>query len=76
MTWIVANLDWFAGSAELIGLVLIGNRLRIGFILNLVCCMTWIYIGLTRGVPGITLVAAPAMFINARNWWKWRQTHE
>lgn len=72
ITMLIANLDWFAGGAELIGLTLVGNKRRLGFILNILCCLTWIYIGWTRGIPGITLVAVPAVFINARNWFRWR----
>lgn len=75
MDWFLVNLDWFAGGFELLACWLVGSKRRIGFILNIICCITWIYIGVARGIPGIMLVAVPAIVINARNWWKWRQPH-
>jgi len=74
MDFILANLDWLAASCELLASWLIGNKHRIGFILNIIGNVTWIYVALTRGIPGLLLVVVPAIGINAWNWYKWRKS--
>lgn len=76
MDFILANLDWIAGGLGLIASWAIGSKRRIGFICNMIAEAMWLYIGFTRNIPGITLVVLPAIFINARNWLKWRRSHE
>lgn len=73
MNFILNNLDWLAGGSELVGLWLVGHKRRTGFILNACCCLTWTFIAIHRGIPGLLLVAVPAFFINIRNYWRWRK---
>lgn len=66
------GLDWIAGFFELAGLWLVGNKKRWGFILNLLCNMTWIaYVLISKSAYGLLLVVFPAVIINSRNFIKW-----
>ena len=64
-------LDWIAGAFELSGSYTVGNKKKIGFILNLVGCLIWIIVAFTSGVYGLLLVVVPALFVNIRNFIKW-----
>ena len=67
------NMDWIAAIFELSGSWLIGNRWRLGFILNALGCCTWIYVALKTQVYGLLLVVIPAIIINTRNYIKWTE---
>lgn len=73
-------MSWIAGLFEIIGGILIGNKNRLGFIFNFICCGVWIYIGVTNisnpDIGGILLVTIPMLFINVRNFIKWRKRNE
>ena len=64
-------MDYIAGALELIASYLIGNKNKLGFILNFMGCATWIYIAICHSIYGLLLVVVPAMFINVRNYIKW-----
>ena len=66
-------MDWIAGALELVGNWLIGNKSRVGFLINLLGCLVWIAAALHLKVYGLLLVVVPALFINIRNWMKWRK---
>lgn len=69
------KLDVVAGILELIGLYVVGNKNRIGFIFNLLCNITWIlYVFLSKSTYGLLIVILPAIFLNVRNFKKWRKT--
>ncbi len=65
-------MDFIAGILELSGLYLVGNKSRIGFVLNLLGCLVWIYVAVTTNLYGLLLVVIPAVFINIRNWTRWK----
>ena len=65
-------MSWIAGVFELLGIWLIGNKNRFGFLLNLIGCALWIVIAINvPAARGILLVAIPALFINVVNFIKW-----
>ena len=64
-------LDWVAGIFELSGGWLIGSKNKIGFILNLLGCLLWIYVAFSSKVYGLLIVVIPAIFVNIRNFIKW-----
>jgi nicotinamide riboside transporter PnuC len=67
-------MSWIAGIFELFGVWLVGNRNRLGFLLNIVGCILWCIIAVyVPGARGILLVAIPAIFINIINYFKWRE---
>ena len=67
-------MDWLAAIFELTGDWVVGNRRRLGFLLKLVGCGLWIAVALRTGVYGLLLVVVPALLVNSRNWWTWRET--
>jgi len=73
VAWILNNLDWLAGGLELAASYAIGNKRKAGFLLSMLGNATWIYVAVSRGIYGLLLVVIPALFINARNWLKWRK---
>ena len=64
-------IDFVAGAFELGGLWCVGNKWRIGFILNLVGSITWIYVSIKMQIFGLLLVVVPAIVLNIRNYRKW-----
>jgi hypothetical protein len=65
-------MDIVASILELLGLWLIGNRTRLGFVCSLFGCAAWCYVAVTREVYGLLIIGVAAIIINARNWWRWR----
>lgn len=66
-------MDWIAGFMELLGGWLVGNKKKVGFLSNFVGCSVWIYVAISSHVYGLLLVVIPALFVNTRNYLKWRK---
>ena len=65
-------MDFFAGIVELAGCWTLGNKKKIGFLLNLLSNILWIFYVLAFGTTyGLLLVVVPAAFINIRNYLNW-----
>ena len=65
-------IDWIAGIFELFGLYIVGNKNKIGFILNMCAGICWIaYVYLSSSTYGLLVVVVPALIINVRNYVKW-----
>ena len=64
-------IDFVAGAFELCGLWCVGNKWRIGFILNLLAGFVWIYVAIKMEIFGLLLVVVPAIVLNIRNYRKW-----
>jgi len=64
-------IDFVAGAFELCGLWCVGNKWRIGFILNLLAGFAWIYVSIKMEIFGLLLVVVPAIVLNIRNYRKW-----
>lgn len=66
-------MSWAAGVFELLGIWLVGNKNRWGFISFIVCNVLWIYVAIhTPEVRGLLIAVVPALFLNIRAWFKWR----
>ena len=66
-------IDFVAGGFELVASYTVGNKKRIGFLLNIVGNAIWIYVALTARIYGLLLVVIPAIILNVRNFFKWRK---
>lgn len=75
MNFFLQNLDYIAGASELVGSWLIGSKRRVGFLINMTCCLTWVVVAFNREVYGLLLVVVPAFFINIRNYHRWRKSN-
>ena len=64
-------IDFVAGAFELCGLWCVGNKWRIGFMLNLIGSVAWIYVSIKMQIFGLLLVVVPAIVLNIRNYRKW-----
>lgn len=67
-------MDFIAGIFELFGNWNIGNKRKIGFILNVIGCSVWIYVAFHSRVYGLLIVVVPAIAINIRNYMKWKSS--
>jgi len=67
-------LDYLAGLAEIVGLVLVGNFCRYGFLLCLACNVLWIAVAIQSGLHGLIPVSVVMVVINTRNFIKWSRT--
>lgn len=65
-------IDWLAAGFELSGDWLVGNKRKIGFVLKIICCVLWIVVAVKSGVYGLLAVVVPALFVNVRNFLKWK----
>ncbi len=68
---------WLASAAELLGLWMIGNKIKFGFLISIIGNLIWVAVAVL-GLPatGLLLVVIPAMFINIRNFIRWRKQEE
>jgi len=65
-------VDFIAAILELVGLYIVGNKNRFGFILNISCAVFWIiYVLSSKSAYGILIVVVPSIIINIRNFLKW-----
>ncbi len=65
-------LDWIAGTVELWGKWVVGDKNKWGFIINIACCVLWIiYVFVEKVSYGILIVIIPAIFVNIRNFIRW-----
>jgi len=69
-------LDVIAGLFELLGLFIVGNHKRHGFLINIIGNILWTFLGFKLKLYGLLLVTIPAMIINFRNWRKWRHENK
>jgi len=68
-------LDWFASSLELMKMVAIAKKNRVGFVVGFMSCIAWLlYVFLTKSAYGILLVIIPAMGLNVWGYISWGKT--
>ena len=65
--------DFIAGLFELIGLILVGNKNKLGFIFNCLGCIIWMFLSFTTPMYGLLIVVTPGIFINIYNYIKWKK---
>ena len=64
--------DFIAGGLELIGLYLIGQKKRSGFLITAIGCAVWIIVAISEQVYGLLLVVVPAIVLNIYNLVRWK----
>ena len=64
-------IDWLAGGFDLVGCYIVGDKKKIGFVLNVVGNLGWVYVALSTKIYGLLLVVLPALVLNVRNYRKW-----
>jgi hypothetical protein len=67
-------MDFIAGLFELLGLWIVGNKSKWGFIINIIGGICWVlYVMYSGHTYGLLVVVIPALFINTRNFIKWKK---
>ena len=65
-------LSWIAAAFELSGTYCLGNKMALGFVLNIVGGIVWIvYSLLSRSAFGLVGVCSVGMILNARGFFRW-----
>lgn len=67
-------MSFVAGILTLVGVYLVGDKNKYGFIIALASNIVWIAYSMSTGeAPGVILECAPLTVINARNFYKWHK---
>jgi len=64
-------MDYAAGFLEILGVVMIGNLRRHGFLVCLGCNALWIAVAIHTGVNGLIPVSVVMAGVNVRNYLRW-----
>ena len=65
-------LSFIAGFLELIAAYILGNKNKLGWLLDIVVDFIWIYLGfLYKEIIGIWVVCVPGLVISVRNYILW-----
>lgn len=65
-------LDWIAAILEISGLWIIGNKKKSGFLMMILCSISWIMIGISNHLYGLSLAALICFIVHVRNYLKWK----
>ena len=65
-------LDWIAAGLALLGVFLIGQKKRSGFLVCCLCGCLWIVVGIQSKVYGLLLEVVPLLVLNLYNYRKWK----
>ena len=64
-------IDLLAGAFDLVGCYTVGNKRKVGFVLNFLGNLGWVYVAFSTKIYGLLLVVLPALILNVRNYRKW-----
>ena len=64
-------MDYVAATSEIVGMLLVGNRSRHGFAVNIVGNAAWIFVAMAHGLGGLAFVSVVMAVVNCRNFLKW-----
>ena len=63
-----------AGIVELLAAYIIGNKQKIGWLLEIVADIIWIYLGwIHKEIIGVWIICFPDLIISTRNYLKWEK---
>lgn len=69
-------LDWIAASFALIGVYMLGNKNKYGFLVCICSGITWCIVAAITGVYGLFLEVLPLFILNVWNFFKWKKDEE
>ena len=64
-------MQFLAGLLELIGIVVVGNKNKWGFVIFIIGAIIWVYVAFTAPMYGLLIPVIPAIGLNIRNFIKW-----
>ncbi len=65
------GIDWVATACGLLGVYLIGNRNKFGFVVFMVASISWIVFGSITGSYAVIIGSTIFLFLHARGLYKW-----
>jgi len=66
-------LDWIAAAVALIGVFLVGQKNKYGFLVCMLSGFCWCLVAVSTGVYGLFLEVLPLFFLNLYNFNRWRK---
>jgi len=70
-------IDWFAMALSLIGVYLLGNKKKIGFVIFAISNLLWTLLGFTlMGSTGVAVGNIIFFIINTRGFIKWQHQND
>ena len=69
-------MDVLAGLLELLAIWMLGSKQKNAFLVYNVANIFWIWSATQHHMYGLYLVAVPAIFLNIRNYIKWRSNEK
>lgn len=67
------GIDWLATACGLLGVYLLGNKNKIGFVLFMVASMSWITFGVLTGSVAVIIGSTIFLMMHLRGLLKWNR---
>lgn len=65
-------MTYAAGTFELLGKIVVGRKSKWGWLLNIICCLLWIFAAIVNPfIRAVLIPVIPSLFINIYNFRKW-----
>lgn len=66
-------LDWISAAFALVGVFLVGQKNKYGFLVCMISGVCWCFVAISTGVYGLFLEVLPLFVLNSYNFYKWRK---
>jgi Nicotinamide mononucleotide transporter len=70
------GIDWLATASGLLGVYLLGNKNKIGFLLFMVASVSWITFGIMTGSIAVMIGSSIFFVMHFRGFLRWRKEAE
>ena len=65
------GIDWLATVCGLMGVYLLGNKNKIGFLMFMVASLSWMTFGILTGSIAMVIGSSIFFFMHLRGWINW-----
>ncbi len=65
------GIDWLATICGLLGVYLIGNQNKFGFVLFMIASLSWVTFGIMTGSVAVVIGSTIFLMLHARGLFKW-----
>ena len=70
------GIDWLATACGLLGVYLLGNKNKIGFVLFMIASMSWVTFGVLTGSVAVIIGSTIFLMMHLRGLLKWNREAE
>lgn len=67
------GVDWLATACGLMGVFLLGNKNKYGFLVFMMASASWVTFGVITGSLAVMLGSTIFFFMHFRGWLRWRR---